>query len=808
MKLPEIGYKTSVAPLARTDVMSPLATRSKHFADINKALRQEFTDIGRANRLARMDLAGETQLARMGVAGETRLAHMRVSGEAAIRRADLQVDAVETQTVVTAINALTDVGVQAANVYMHFYNQRVKEEVTKNDVAMTQAETDWVKQHAGREYYSPSEVPEGINVQRTTTEVDPGTGETFEIDRQIPAYEVQAAMKKQYLEERMTALTSDIQDNQVAARWAADKQIVIDRKFQGDAIQAQVQRQRVVRQDHLRALDMAVEDRDWLVAEELAMSYPGTELEQQQLIRGVRNNQDKAYLNDTLISRDLTELRVVRERLEDRDLFTALSDKERIFYISSYEAAINKATVSEREGLKLYRQIVNDQASSVIKRLLDGDFIPNSAIIDTEQKLISIGTHGVRNLSKFYNAQNGYAEAARTKTFNRSEQLVYIDQYKKHINTLPPGEQVAASERLARHEDRFNTWWAEQKNNPMDYAHRSGLINLERPDFVQMLGQKDTASLGQIVLQRYRQATKVFNRFGQYVGLLDEYEVPAIANWVAQATDDDKMWFATTVSNTLGENAQTLYDQFENTKSMGNFPMIGEVVAEGKYDVGRKLLRGERVLANEPQFISGVNRDVINATVEAYGTTFKNNPVRRNQITQAVRALYALQASYDGNTTNFNSDYIDNAVRDLSNNILEMNGRNFESPHIGVTQDIWDNHIEKLTPERIQELGDPKNFTSNQIILGLKNETLEIESYRKNQYFLVDPAGNMGNGAYVQNKDDSMFIYQFDPNDFPTTRGQDKPDAPASPVQPKPEPSWLENRAGLNFFSTTKIVSA
>lgn len=262
------------------------------------------------------------------------------------------------QTAAGALSRLTDIG-------MAWKKDRDDAQQREAGLAMSKSMSDFHGKYTGKEYYTPDEIPDDIDVRRTDNQVGPD-GETVEVPREnIPAYEVYPKLYQKFAEANAAASAGMIDDETVREQWMLNTKGTITAGYTNAVIDSNEQQDRYLAKQLAGQIENELNNQKYGVAEALAQDIKDPVAKQAVMDRIAFKQEDDYYVNLMLAGADdpraLDEMQVAIAALRDEDIPSNLSPSQRLARATALESAVDKQ-LAQREAIAAERkqQITSD----------------------------------------------------------------------------------------------------------------------------------------------------------------------------------------------------------------------------------------------------------------------------------------------------------------------------------------------------------------------------------------------------------------------------------------------------------------
>jgi hypothetical protein len=238
---------------------------------------------------------------------------------------------------------------------------------------------------------------------------------------------------------------------------------------------------------------------------------------------------------------------------------------------------------------------------------------------------------------------------------------------------------------------------------------------------------------------RLDQAELLTSHYGVEVSPLSDSEAAGLSDTIPDMTPMEKIELATTL-----QQSPSVWGQLDK-KNAGQFAMAG---ATGDMPVMSAIFKGQELL--KQKLVKSLKQDDylanFNDAVEGvYG------PQDRRAILDAVLSHYSSTSSNAIDGIYDNSDF-EASLDAVTGGIAKVNGFRLELPR-GVSDDDFDDYLDDLQPETIEDMGGIANYSNEGAIEAIQQG--RIRSVGSNQYTVET------NGGTLFGNDGKPFIFSY-----------------------------------------------
>lgn len=265
------------------------------------------------------------------------------------------------QTLQVAAGALSHL----ADLGMAWKKDRDDSQQREAGLAMSKSMSEFHDKYTGRDYYTPDEIPDDIEVRRVDSQVGPD-GETIEVPRDnIPAYEVYPKLYQKFAEANANASSGLIDDENVRGEWMLNTKGTITNGYTNAVIDSNEQQDRYLAKQLAGQIENELNNQKYGVAQALAQDIKDPVAKQAVMDQIAFKQEDDYYVNLMLAGADdpkaLDEMQIAVAALRDEEMPSNLSPSQRLARATAMESAVDRQ-LAQREAIAAEKkqQITSD----------------------------------------------------------------------------------------------------------------------------------------------------------------------------------------------------------------------------------------------------------------------------------------------------------------------------------------------------------------------------------------------------------------------------------------------------------------
>ncbi len=233
-------------------------------------------------------------------------------------------------------------------------------------LAMSKSMSEFHDKYTGKEYYTPDEIPDDIEVRRFDVQVGPD-GEEIEVAREnIPAYEVYPKLYQKFSEANANASSVMIEDENVRGDWMLNTKTAITSGYTNAVIDSNEQQDRYLAKQLAGQIENEVANQKYGVATALAQDIKDPTVRKATLDGIAFKQEDDFYVNLMLAGADdpqaLNEMYAAVEFLKDETSPSRLSPSQRLARVNALESGIDRQIAAQEAVAAEAKQQISSDA--------------------------------------------------------------------------------------------------------------------------------------------------------------------------------------------------------------------------------------------------------------------------------------------------------------------------------------------------------------------------------------------------------------------------------------------------------------
>lgn len=654
---------------------------------------------------------------------------------------------------------LAATGAQVVSQQVDEYNkQQMNEAFSKANNVMHDFDT----QHAGKEFYSGDEIPEGVDVRTTETVIGPDGVEEEQIRQRIPAYEVQSQIRDRHQRKAIEAAAMDIRSPSGRSQFTAQMTERANAQNVKMVEHSRQEQNKQIRQQQTMELETALLDRDYETASYVANNFQGSETERQELTKKVSYFAESDTYNDVMSEENLAGIDRSIAVLEKDGYAGNLNEVQRLATLNQLRSKRSQITAKHTKAAEGSATILGIEIDRTIDALESGQDVPASHLSrlwtkaeEAHKAGLASGTTWEKRMYFFAEA-NGYASDLvdfRTKPPQEQEEI---------IRNMESGAETGADKhKLDVYKKSHQEAKTMLKSDPISYASKTGVVDVEPMDF------SSPAAMVASLNERKGARANVGVTFGPNAGnkFFTKQELDDFTYMMDNASVEDKMGMLQTITTTLDSTSATaVLSQLSGGRS-AKYAVAGDLMNDGHIEASRSVLRGEKVLKDNPDIVKAWDSMAAPRLHQKLGNAFATSPRTNGAVMESVRLAYADRAFRAGVRPDIiDVDVLDKAIEDVAGNVVEYNGANIALPDRDMKSGEFDSWLRDIDKGYIKDQGGVRNYMGeggNELLKSqMRNGEITLQNVGKDKYLLWSE----DDGYLVNDRDGNRFILQYNPD--------------------------------------------
>lgn len=657
--------------------------------------------------------------------------------------------------------AITQVTKAASKLVNDAYvsHQNFLSEKATNDVATNMREVE--KNIQSKDFFSPDEIPEGIDVRREEEIVDKDGNITTIPRDKIPSYEVAPSMYKQQYDANITAGAANITSPKWREAWKSQAEKMASTAIHKISIRAIDAQKKELRTMYVNNIQDALDKGNYDVAIGLASSDVFSDSETTGLKGDVRNRQEKDLYDESISTDNINDMSAHLDTLQDEEYNQDLNQSERLIYVNKLKSALaatkdNTDQIWQTEQKRLKRDI-----DRTVKGMENGEIMDAQALSDLMAR-----------------TDAGFA-------LSPSTMVLHNDKLKEAIRMMPEVMSMSRMSNLER-EKHMKSVKAEAKD-PASAYRANVLANVDQnmstriADDVLSLG----ADVGLVSLTRMpdpndppefikwlslrqRGYDTLLNKYSEGAYLTKD-ETTMISNTLETMTNDQRLYLMGLVSEGLGSEAPLFWEEL-NTKRDGIYSVAGSVFAQGDRDVARSILKGKDFIMSG-NYVKPAAIDVAMAQSEGIAGAYALDS-QRAAILDSVNAVYAdlSKAAGEFDATIFDTDRYEDAIEMVTGGLMSIGGNLVAPPIRGMDEDTFDSYVRDVSTPWFEEQGGVGGYSNKyeEFRDDIRSGQLKLMGIGQNEYLIYS---DIVDSYLLNEKTKEPFLFFYDPTATMVERG-------------------------------------
>lgn len=668
------------------------------------------------------------------------------------------------------IGQVTDTAMQAATAFGKAQKEAYRLKI-ENQQSIASAETarearKLERELASREFYSPDEIPEGLNVRTTEKMVDTN-GDVIEIPRdQIPAHEVNPHLFRKGFEAYISASADGIEDAEAREMWSRRMKGIKDEASHKMEMAAIEDQQEELRNINITNIGEALDDRSYDVALGLAGSSVFGSHQQEVLKKEILNRQEKDTYDASLSESDLPAMVDHLQKLRDPEYNENLNEAERLTYINRLGSGIVGAQEAKETDNTVEFQRLRRAVDRTVKSVNSGNIPDQDQLTDLAERV---------------------SAAAR---LDPNQMVQYEDKLRETIGYMPEMAQFVRMNDIQRQEALASMPGGTGGEVGFNEAHKLSIFQSADKNIARRIDD-DVFSLGRDVglvdsepmpsladreefidwlSLRQRGYDNLESRYG--VGAhLSNAEKDLVSNSLRTMTSFEKLELMGTVFESLDQDTPTFWQQFDDV-SGGIFTVAGALYGDDPR-TARTIIEGQE-FKNSDNYNPPPAIDVNDARSRLIQHAYAIGS-HREAVAHSVDAAYAYLSreagEYDAGGAGFSNSRYEDALEMVTGGLISMGGNKIAPPVRGMQSGEFSSWVRDIDDSWIQEQGGVRGYVGryDEFRDDLRNGNIRMMAVGENEYLLRSEIG--GVDTFLLDESEQPFVFSYDPDASTTYRG-------------------------------------
>lgn len=622
---------------------------------------------------------------------------------------------------------------------------------------------DFDREHAGREFYSGDEIPEGINIKRTEIQIDSDGNEVEVMRERIPAYEIQAQMRDAHMRSSISAAAADIMSPSRRAQFVrqmTDRANTQNIKMVEASAKAQNEQIRTKQDQDFR---MALLDRDYESASYIANNFNGTQEQRNEMSRQVRYFNESDTYNDAMSEENIPAIDRSIEKLETDGYRGELNEVQRLATLNQLRSKRAQLVKKQDGAIKGRMTMLGVEIDRTIDAMETGKDVPPSQISRLTQQVragveagfISADNESwIKRIAFFQEASSYLPELTGFKASNLQDQEQYLRDMSSKAKT---GTDYHKVDIFKKNHEYAKT---QLRSDPVSYAAEVGVADVEPFDF-----ENPSASY------REREGVNAIIRttFGQQAAstFWTKQELADFNVLMDSAGTTEQMRQLSILNGSLsGANADAARSQLMGS-GRGVYAVASDALADNQPNIARTILDGKKTLRDVPDVVKEWDFTAAPEMRDVLGNAYGADTETMGQIMAAVKAHYAGVSAQEGDFSGMiNVDRLNESIQAVTGGVASYGGSTIVMPNRDIDANSFNSWVRDIDPKYLNSLGGASGYTSQ---MGaklfkdrLRSGSLKLQSVGKGQYAVYDSEQS----AWVARADDkgTPFVLEYNPD--------------------------------------------
>lgn len=684
--------------------------------------------------------------------------------------------------------AISDVTGAAQDIYALYDKRKTAAELEQANLDMQLDMSEFTREHEEKEFYQAEELPDEIEVRRYDTVVDE-FGVKQEVPRnKIPSHEVYPQLYRKRAENLIAAIAPRIGNLRARTSWTKEKLAVADEGFTKAALASIDKQREQIKIRQRQNINEALDAGKYQMARELNKNFSGSPEEQQAFRDKINVRQETDTYRKFMAQDNIPAMTDAIEFLKSDNYVKdggVLTMEDRLNFINAMERDIASLQTKSKKDKEVADKLLADEVRKTVTALERGQKIDPDRVAMLFTRLDPAEFPVLRRdlgLAVIY--QKDYAVFSM---MNPAQRERLLKSYRTQMGDAFEAEHYYRMEQA--HKDLI----AEQETDTMGLGRRSGIIDPK--EFIPL----DYDNLAESLAARIPLGEKLQRTYGSFSGFLTKSEATELAGRINGLDVNGKISAISEITRGLGDRAPAIFQQLHDSGLVGTFPVAGIAASEGDADGSRVLLEGAALRKADPNILKNSKADMIDYLSENLKKAYASNPALRGMMVNAALDAYAY-LSVPGE--NWDEDIAEQAMKIATGGLVEYNGVMLDPPKRYFGQHQFEDYVDGLHHSSLKAMGNPLNFTTNQLKSAIEDGTAQLMSVGHNEY-AINYQGDIVRDADTGD----LFIFRYQPDLMTKKQYQDQQNAAALARRKKVVKSQAEiykDTPGMRFVDTLK----
>lgn len=629
-------------------------------------------------------------------------------------------------------------------------------------LGMAAAENAFNRKHLGRYTYSADELPDNLEIAKTRMSVNDDGQQVESVRTDIPAYEVQADLYRDWMTKHLESNASHIPEGHARELWIADQKTNLERNYGAFVANSITQQKKTVQIQRDARFKMAMGEQRFDTARLIVDRMEITPEEKAIYFREIRKDVETNAYKLSHANLDVPAMQSQIGVLLDKNYRAnggELTDDERDTYVTFLRGGINAAQGKSRADEQYDKSMASSDLARMHAVIKKGQTLSPDVVLSLSMRAGKYPSMAgrVKQFNLDYASstnvlgmiKEGFTFAEMETAANRVMQEAGKDDVDQIAKAQSLIDMVAQSRDLY---DSNSALWAEkylgQELTPMS------------PQNISETGRERMA-MDQMLRQSYGYTSGVF-KAAERAAFIEAINNNGVA---------ENMRLAQDMYSAFGPETGVALVELSAKGASKNFLVAGESIMRGNLAAARFIFEGADMARSDPKYTDGYQADLERAVSDAVGTADNGNPDKAAANRQALINVYHYLAKQSGVRSGvFKKGLIEDAYNIvLGNKHHEYKGYQLELPP-NMDGDQFERWLLDTPSSYFEDQGYKlgNGWTSKKLQTEIFSGSMQLIAIGPNEYLVVNPANGQAVFDYARGKKNAQpLVYRVDQDRAP-----------------------------------------
>ena len=576
----------------------------------------------------------------------------------------------------------------------------------------------------------------------------------------VASAEVYPSMYRKTMDSAIKDASSIIEDVQARNKWLNNVKEVALRKYANVQSKANSDISNQIYKDQQinfkNALDQGRPD----VALTIAEGMNADKAEVDSFKRIAKKGQETKEYDDSMVTENRKYIKEYIDFLGDKNYEKnggQLNQGDRLVYKHKLENELTRLNRIDTAANNAFKESIRRELSIVTTNALNGAQSDPKYLLDLAGRVKLANSDG-KMTAELQNFQAALVFSGGVNEINKQSRFERIDAINNYVKRsgLKGFEQEQLKSRLEKANEKLIS---SENEDLLQSAVDTGFIKQLAP-----INATNPIELSNQFAARYTQVKATEQNYRVFNNkLLTKSEAISFAGFINKLPADKQIPYFAAASAGLGDDAVYLYEQLGTDGGLTSQAIAGITATKSKQGSAQAeaILRGNEYRRKNKDEIDPVFKRAFMGDLDTdIGLTFFNKPGYQRAIKDAAFDAYIHYAlNSGGDLKNIDSEAYKSALQAATGGILKYGGNKIQAPEYGMTQDQFDDWIERLSPKYIDKLGGLDGYKSSSFIKDLRDGNFTLTGTEYGSYIV-----SRTDGVPLKANNGGAFVLIYDPD--------------------------------------------